>query len=370
MGHAVVRSEEENAKQKQKVAKRLELLPEEALYLVERGAMFAWKAVAAVHVDHQQGLEDMEGVPMTVQQAFTEMIGTEDLTLEKYQVCILFQSQDSWTYPANQVYAYLKRLGYVVTRTKPPSASYPCAAPFEIPLNSSPSIWRRVLNLASTFLSAFLNIFNRRFDWWKPIQRRNWLYHDLNYSEIIQSHSVPAHSELISTASVFKSLRFIPSGHSTPPRIQLPTSPSPSPYAIFYNLYKPATPFKKTSPPSPDFSVVVVKYVLYPHTRKGISVLTPISAHGQHPCRHSQNFLPSSAPYPNSHLLNLENEYPSLNNVPPNLWKPLILLRLLLEHFYIDCSHSYAPQRINLDPHQYRYESRTRSQSSKPARNW
>jgi len=34
----------------------------------------------------QTGLEDMEGSPMSVQQAFAEMIGKEDLTLEKYQV--------------------------------------------------------------------------------------------------------------------------------------------------------------------------------------------------------------------------------------------------------------------------------------------
>jgi len=31
-------------------------------------------------------LDDVEGAPMTVQQAFAEMIGKEDLTLEKYQV--------------------------------------------------------------------------------------------------------------------------------------------------------------------------------------------------------------------------------------------------------------------------------------------
>lgn len=64
--------------------KRLELLPEEALYLIERGSMFCWKPEQSF-AKSSFGLEEMEGVPMTVQQAFAEMIGTEDLTLEKYQ---------------------------------------------------------------------------------------------------------------------------------------------------------------------------------------------------------------------------------------------------------------------------------------------
>jgi tRNA-splicing endonuclease subunit Sen54 len=63
--------------------KRLELLPEEALYLVERGSMFCWK-------DEEDGsIKPMgvDGTPMTVQQAYAEMIGKGGLTLERYQVC-------------------------------------------------------------------------------------------------------------------------------------------------------------------------------------------------------------------------------------------------------------------------------------------
>lgn len=67
--------------------KRLELLPEEALYLVERGSLFCWREAGGETVTSAGG-EDVLGVPMTVQQAFAEMIGTEGLTLEKYQVSI------------------------------------------------------------------------------------------------------------------------------------------------------------------------------------------------------------------------------------------------------------------------------------------
>ena len=81
MGHSVARPTKSND-DSTKLQKRLELLPEEAIYLVERGSLFCWKDIQAGLSD----LGDVEGAPMTVQQAFSEMIGKEDLTLEKYQV--------------------------------------------------------------------------------------------------------------------------------------------------------------------------------------------------------------------------------------------------------------------------------------------
>lgn len=55
--------------------KRVELLPEEALYMNERGAIELWT-------------ETPEGarVPMSVQQAWAELIGHDELTPERYQV--------------------------------------------------------------------------------------------------------------------------------------------------------------------------------------------------------------------------------------------------------------------------------------------
>lgn len=71
-----------------KLRKRLELLPEEALYLVERGALFCYKSVSggASLVVPSNYETQSPGAPMSVQQAFTEMIGREELTLERYQV--------------------------------------------------------------------------------------------------------------------------------------------------------------------------------------------------------------------------------------------------------------------------------------------
>ena len=83
MGHSAPRPVEENGIQK--VQKRLELLPEEAIYLIERGSLFCWKQTD-LDLGQMPGLNDINGSPMSVQQAYTEMIGRDGLTLEKFQV--------------------------------------------------------------------------------------------------------------------------------------------------------------------------------------------------------------------------------------------------------------------------------------------
>ena len=69
-----------------KIQKRLELLPEEAIYLIERGSLFCWKQTD-LGLGQVPGLNDVGGSPMTVQQAFSEMLGRGNLTMEKFQVC-------------------------------------------------------------------------------------------------------------------------------------------------------------------------------------------------------------------------------------------------------------------------------------------
>ena len=85
MGYSVSRVSK-NSEGVFKAHKRLELLPEEALYLVERGAMFCWKACDLISPELEDS-DQMAGIPMSVQEAYAEMIATEDLSLEKYQAC-------------------------------------------------------------------------------------------------------------------------------------------------------------------------------------------------------------------------------------------------------------------------------------------
>lgn len=85
MGHNVPREvvnneEPDSPPRKVKVS---ELLPEEALYLVERGSMLCYTHLPE---DIVSGGDELDGAPMTVQQAYAVMIGREDLSLEKYQV--------------------------------------------------------------------------------------------------------------------------------------------------------------------------------------------------------------------------------------------------------------------------------------------
>jgi len=225
MGHSVARAPEaptsEELKELKKIPKRLELLPEEALYLIERGAMFCWKTVDPALLAGMGGVE-MEGAPMTVQQAFAEMIGQEDLTMDKYHV-----------------FAYFKRLGYVVTRTRPPSQDYPLAAPCDVRQKPHLSLFRRLYLRMTSLTSSVFGLFTK-LSWWRPLAHSRWLHHNMTYP------------------SVFKSLRFLPSGHSTPSNTKTSTTKETSPYKIVFNVYKPSTPFKKSAPPAPDFSVVVV----------------------------------------------------------------------------------------------------------------
>ncbi|KAI0252433.1 tRNA-splicing endonuclease subunit sen54 N-term-domain-containing protein [Lactifluus subvellereus] len=224
MGHSVQRS----AFISGKTQKRLELLPEEALYLVEKGALFCWKASHDVPSEDVDWDSASQGAPMSVQQAFAEMIGRQDLTLDRYHT-----------------FSYLRRLGYIVTRAKPPSPAYPVPAAYPTSqLLSTASIFRRVLDALCSPIRRFLSwLVQPSTTWWRPLVHRPWLHHNMDYP------------------SIFKTLRFLPSGHSVPLQSRTQKSPSddpPSPYEIFYHLYKPNTPYRKTAPPPPDFSIVVV----------------------------------------------------------------------------------------------------------------
>ncbi|KAG6334811.1 hypothetical protein ID866_4283 [Astraeus odoratus] len=221
MGHSVARLSGDVELIQPRVTKppkRLELLPEEAIYLIERGALFCYKCIqeCSLRSDNTGAEEASPGAPMTVQQAYAEMIGCEDMTLERYQV-----------------YAYLKRLGFVLTRAKPPTPDYPVSPPLppHYVANSVPTVFQTIMAL---FKRVVLNVLG----------------------------------------DVFRALRFLPCGHTTPlHKSSLPSSkttqtqalsflPVPrsenSPYTVFFHVYKPSTPFRKTAPPPPDFYVVVI----------------------------------------------------------------------------------------------------------------
>lgn len=152
----------------------------------------------------------------------------------------------------------MKRLGYVVTRAKPPSVSYP-ATPSLATVPKVPSIARRILSLFPKWFSWLSRLFKPRFNWWKPLRIGGWLHRDIGYRmSILYPFFDDAVFNNPHPASIFKSLRFMPSGHKVP-LITTSRQSQQTPYEIFFHLYKPSTPFRKSAPPAPDFSIVVVK---------------------------------------------------------------------------------------------------------------
>ena len=110
--------------------KRVELFPEEALYLCERG-------IIELHSETvDEGVTNR--VPMSVQQAWGAIIGHDDLTLERFQVSLpfSFQHRSRTLTVAHQVYAFLKRLGYVPIRSRT-LAPRSAVQPPRIPINYS-----------------------------------------------------------------------------------------------------------------------------------------------------------------------------------------------------------------------------------------
>ena len=78
-------------------------MPEETLYLMEKGALFCWKASRNDEPGADEDDREVEwdsasqGAPMSVQQAYAEMIGREHLTLDRYQVLRPLYSSPSLT---------------------------------------------------------------------------------------------------------------------------------------------------------------------------------------------------------------------------------------------------------------------------------
>lgn len=82
MGHTV------RSKKANKTVSRSELLPEEALYLTERGSLQLW--YGSDQDGNGEWSDEIYGIvgatEMSVMQAYATFIGKEGLTLERYQV--------------------------------------------------------------------------------------------------------------------------------------------------------------------------------------------------------------------------------------------------------------------------------------------
>lgn len=276
-------------------ASRLELLPEEALYLIERATLDCTVATKL----RDAGPEDQEvQVPLSLQHAFSLMLNKDGCTRERYQV-----------------YSYLKRLGYYVQRAsvtedlrkaaalakkKQTEADHLVATPSDVKEEQSKKkttasgivsdakkplrlvtlfdlllyLPRRLIQVGSTATSKMTAWLNNLF---ARMRRRQ--PSDQGTTSRGRALLGLNSQQLTSYDQVFSALQIIPSGHdssiqSSKHSIHAATRPNPasssaSPvttvdasskndFLPFFYAWRPATNFRKTHPPLPEFRISIV----------------------------------------------------------------------------------------------------------------
>ena len=194
---------------------RLHLLPEEALYLVERGSM-----------DLRWARNELDGVPISLQAAYALLLGNRELTLERYVV-----------------FAGLKRCGYVVQR-----------APTWYPEDYDKGY-----------------VAQRRVEGQKPLGLWDQLYKMLFEAS---PREPPAQGPLVtpgfyrSFSDIFRILSIVPAHDPSLPTdresqrssasMGHPDSPTHPRIRCCFHVWKPVSVFKKSAPPPPEFRIAVM----------------------------------------------------------------------------------------------------------------
>lgn len=263
-----------------KMQSRLELLPEEALYLVERGSLECrlWdrrrtRSATINELDmrnYNDAVDDEGWVSMSVEQAYATMIGADGLTRSRYQL-----------------YAYLRRLGYIVQRksisdalrTSSLAAEKGTTAQTKEELHAEGIIqdprhplrlvtifdvlfypMRRILQLAGTFVSHLANFTARLLSWLHSLVRRATVTAPRSDFRRPGGLLGIGAGSCTSFEELYDRLRIVPTGHDE----RLPEQTSVAPVRkdlipeIFFYAWRPATLFKKSDPPLPEYQLAVV----------------------------------------------------------------------------------------------------------------
>jgi tRNA-splicing endonuclease subunit Sen54 len=231
---------------------RVWLLPEEALYLIERGSLDIrwpdrWKTdnESGDKVDDEEDDDHAIGeLPMSLQGAYASFIGKSGLTLERYQV-----------------FAGLRRLGYTIARAPTWDDSYTgMNGHAVIPADSQ---WTMKTGRhddegqQQTSGGGILGLIHRLVCYFfAPRDGSNGI-------------SCPAFGPLVAPGlyrsynDIYRALTLIPFGtgrslsHTSESQaVQVPV-PQP-PFRITYHVWKPSTAYRKSDPPPPEFRVAVL----------------------------------------------------------------------------------------------------------------
>lgn len=199
---------------------RLWLLPEEALYLLERGSLdIRWPSSSN---PANPGADDLS-IPMSLQAAYASFIGHGGLTLERYSV-----------------YTGLKRLGYTLARApgwcdeNEQNSEEETPAPSDVAAPQS-----RGPGLAGIFGSLF-----------------KWL-HDPHSTASTTSGPMIGTGIHRHYKDVYRKLAIIP-WYDPVTAAQSQLSDTTAPFRVVFHVWKPTTTYKKTAPPTPDFRLAVL----------------------------------------------------------------------------------------------------------------
>lgn len=219
------------------------LLPEEALFLIERGSMDLWWPTATMEeilpvksaddpddealTQRLRALEELEeedeyalGFPLSLQAAYSLLVGDEG-------------ERGKTTLRNLQVYSNLNRAGFHLFRAPPPDTVPHSDTTDSALVTSTPqSTWQRLTTLL--FPPS-------------PIIHRP-------YGPLVQPGLYRSY------AAIYRQLVLLPRHKPLPHAPAHPTTTAPSPFRIQYHAWKPATlHWSKTKPPcAPDYYLAIV----------------------------------------------------------------------------------------------------------------
>lgn len=204
---------------------RLWLLPEEALYLIERGTIdVRWPA------SEEEAAAGQPGLPMSLQGAYAMFIGGED------------PSDGALTFERYSVYSALKRGGYTVLRAPSWNGPGPPLGPEHFP-----PVERQTWRIGLSSLAS----------WPRRLLSANLG----NYTTKQEGGPLTEPGLYRSYVDVYRRLALIDSFDPTVQRCpnDAHTAPTDPGFRVTYHVFKPGSnTFKKTAPGPPDFRIAVV----------------------------------------------------------------------------------------------------------------
>ena len=214
---------------------RIWLLPEEALYLLERGTLDIRWPLSLIGADDDDGEE--EPLPMSLQAAYACLLGRAGLTPERFSV-----------------YTGLRRLGYTLVRA-------PTWNEEDVPSEKTAGIVddddggkkpdRGFSGLTSRLFQLIYNSSSIASTAVGPVVG---LGIHQSYSESFSEQDGEPSNNTFAD-DIFQRLGLIPFYDPTESPVQQDTTP---PFRIAFHVYKPSTPFRKSAPPEPDFRIAVI----------------------------------------------------------------------------------------------------------------